>query len=319
MAKDLSVIIPARQEMFLQKTIEDILENAEADTEVIAICDGNWPDPPVQDHPRVIIVHHAESIGQRAATNEGIRISQAKFVMKLDAHCSVGKGFDRILIEDCQPDWTMIPAMHNLHAFDWQCKGCGNRTYQGVKPIECAKCKTTDFEMIIVWKPRKNRLTVSWRFDKDLNFQYWRKHCRRSEVKVRGDLIETMSFIGACWLMHRERYWEIDGLDERHGGWGNVGTEVACKNWLSGGKLITSKKTWFAHQFRCGNFRGAFGGGSSFPYPITQKAINQAKEYSRDLWLNNRWGKAIHPLSYLIRHFWPIPDWTQEDLDRISV
>ena len=66
----------------------------EADTEVIAICDGYWPDPPVVDHPKVTIVHHTKSIGQRAATNEGARISQAKYVMKLDAHCTVDKGFD---------------------------------------------------------------------------------------------------------------------------------------------------------------------------------------------------------------------------------
>ena len=45
-AKDLSVIIPARNEMFLQQTIANILENIEADTEVIAVCDGSWPDPP---------------------------------------------------------------------------------------------------------------------------------------------------------------------------------------------------------------------------------------------------------------------------------
>ena len=34
---DLSILIPARNEMFLGKTIENILENAEADTEIIAI------------------------------------------------------------------------------------------------------------------------------------------------------------------------------------------------------------------------------------------------------------------------------------------
>ena len=113
---ELSIIIPARNEMFLQRTIEDIFENAEADTEVIAILDAYWPDPPVKDHPKVTIVHHTESIGQRAATNEGARISQAKYIMKADAHCAFGKGFDRILIEDCQYDWTLIPTLYNLHA-----------------------------------------------------------------------------------------------------------------------------------------------------------------------------------------------------------
>ncbi len=308
--RDLSIIIPALNEVFLQKTIENILENIEADTEIVAVCDGYWPDPPVVDHPRVIIVHHTESIGQRAATNEGARISQTKYIMKADAHCAFGKGFDRILIEDCQPDWTMIPMMWNLHAFDWQCTSCGNRTYQGIKPERCAKCGGLGIEMAIVWKPRGNKVTVSWRFDKNMQFQYWKKHKKRPEAQ--GDLIETMSFIGACFLMHRSRFWELDGMDENHGSWGQFGTELACKTWLSGGKLITSKKTWFAHMFRTGNFRGSGWAGGSFPYPLSQEAIERARAYSQNLWLNDKWPKAIHSLTWLIERFAPVPDWHED-------
>lgn len=292
--------------MFLAKTVEDILENIEADTEIIIICDENWPDPPIQDNERITIVHHTKSIGQRAATNEGARISQARFIMKADAHCAFGKGFDRILMEDCQPDWTMVPMMWNLHAFDWQCNNCGNRTYQGAMPASC-KCGGTGFEMVMVWKPRGNKVTYSWRFDNNMQFQYWRKHRKRPEAQ--GDLIETMSFIGACFLMHRDRFWELDGLDEGHGSWGQFGTEIACKSWLSGGKLITSKKTWFGHMFRTGNFKGSGYNGSSFPYPLSQNAIERARKYSRDLWLNDKWPKANYPLSWLVDKFAPVPDW----------
>jgi hypothetical protein len=307
---ELSVIIPAREEMFLAKTIENILENIEADTEVIAVCDGNWPDPPILNHPRVTIVFNPVSIGQRASTNLGARISQAKFLMKADAHCAFGKGFDRILIEDCRPDWTMIPMMWNLHAFNWKCNACGDTTYQGKKPGECGKCKKSDgFEMVVVWEPRGNKVTYSWRFDNNMQFQYWRKHHKREDVKSQGDLIETMSFIGACMLMHRDRFWELGGMDEAHGSWGQFGTEIACKSWLSGGKLITSKKTWFGHMFRTGNFKGAFGGGSSFPYPIPGNAQERAKVYSRDLWLNDKWEGAVHPLRWLTDKFKPVPDW----------
>ncbi|MEO5366080.1 MAG: glycosyltransferase [Magnetococcus sp. WYHC-3] len=301
---DLSVIIPARNEIFLQKTIEDILSNIEADTEIIAICDGYWPDPPVKDHDRVTIIHH-KSIGQRAATNEGVRLSQAKYIMKADAHCAFDKGFDRKLIQDCQPDWTMIPMMWNLHAFDWVCK-CGERTYQGNKPETC-KCGSPDFKMDLVWKPRGNKVTVSWRFDKNLQFQYWKKHAKRPEAK--GDIIDTMSFIGACWFMERQRYWDLDGLDEKHGSWGQVGTEMSCKTWLSGGRLVTTKKTWFAHMFRTGNFRGSGFGGSSFPYPLFQQDVDKARAYSQDYWRNDRWPKAKYKLEWLIEKFKPIPDW----------
>ena len=103
---DLSILIPARNEMFLATTIENILENIEADTEIIAILDGDWPEPPVSDHPRVTVIHH-ESIGQRAATNEGARISQAKFIMKADAHCAFDKGFE-------------TENLDNIMLFDWR-------------------------------------------------------------------------------------------------------------------------------------------------------------------------------------------------------
>jgi glycosyltransferase involved in cell wall biosynthesis len=305
--RDLSIIIPAREEVFLQRTIEDVLANSESDTEVIAICDGYWPDPPVLDHPRVTVVHYTEPIGQRAATNAGARLSTAKYIMKADAHCAFGKGFDRILIEDCQPDWTMIPMLYNLHAFDWQCK-CGDRTYQGVKPTSCKKCHGTDFEMVMVWKPREGKGPyVSWRFDNQLQFQQWRKHCKRPEAQ--GDFVETLSFAGPCFFIERDRYWELGGCDEGHGSWGQFGTEWACKSWLSGGKLITTRKTWFAHLFRTGNFRGSGWNGSSFPYPISGDQQEYAKKYSRDLWLNDKWPLAKHPLSWLIDRFKPVPGW----------
>lgn len=304
---DLSVIIPARNEMFLQRTIEDILQNIRADTEIIAVLDGYWPVPSVVDHPRVNIIHYSESIGQRAATNAGARLSQAKYVMKCDAHCAFDEGFDVKLMDGYEPDWTLVPLMYNLHGFDWQCKHCGNRTYQGPELTTCSKCKqSAGFEMVVVWQPRWPRITYSWRFDKNLQFQYWKEHRNRPETR-RGDYIETMSLIGACFFMSRDRYWKLEGLDEGHGGWGQVGTEVACKSWLSGGKLLTTKKTWFSHMFRTRN------DGFSFPYPISGNDVKKAKKYSQDLWMNNKWPKQVHKLEWLVEKFKPVPDWHDGD------
>jgi hypothetical protein len=236
--------------------------------------------------------------------------------MKLDAHCAVDEGFDVKLMADCQPDWTMVPLQYNLHAFDWQCTSCSKQDYQSARgwvdgvpqpPPECDKCKATEFRMVVIWEPRRRRKTISWRFDSDLHFQYWGAHKRRPEVKAQGDLIETMSFLGACMFLERERFWELGGMDEGHGSWGQFGTEWACKSWLSGGKLITSKKTWFAHLFRTGNF--GRDGHSSWPYPMSGNQQERARKYSKDLWLNDRWPRAIHPLSWLIERFAPVPGW----------
>ena len=135
---DLSILIPARNEMFLARTVEDILEHAEGDTEIIVILDGEPADPPLPEHERVREICLNKSIGQRAATNLAARLSSAKCVMKCDAHCSFDQGFDVKMMVDMQDDWTMVPKMYNLHAFDWVCD-CGYRHYQGpTKP--CEKC-----------------------------------------------------------------------------------------------------------------------------------------------------------------------------------
>ena len=309
---DLSVVIPSRNEMFLQKTIENILENIRGETEIIAVLDGCWADPPIQDHPKVTLVHHSISIGQRAATNEAARSSQAKFIMKCDAHCAFDEGFDVKLMADCEKDWTVIPRMYNLHGFDWRCMKCGNRWYQGPQPTQCMAgsrgeqppssfppCDNkTDFERVIVWQPRWNRRSDYMRFDNELVFQYWREYGRRPEAK--GEITDLMSSVGACWMMHRDRYWELGGMDERHGSWGQMGTEVACKSWLSGGRHVVNKKTWFSHMFRT---QPGFG----FPYP--NPGINTARKHSRWLWLEGNWEKAKYPLSWLISKFAPVPTW----------
>jgi hypothetical protein len=227
--------------------------------------------------------------------------------MKADAHCAFDEGFDVKLMKDYEPDWTLVPIMYNLHGFDWKCKNCGDRTYQGPDLEICETChKNHGFDMVVVWQPRWRRVTYSWRFDKNLRFQYWPRHRERAETR-RGQFIETMSLIGACFFMSRDRYWELDGLDENHGSWGQLGTEIACKSWLSGGKLLTAKRTWFSHMFRTRNK------GFSFPYPMSGKAIEKAREYSVDLWTNNKWPKAIHEFEWLIDKFKPIPDWHDDE------
>lgn len=150
--------------------------------------------------------------------------------------------------------------------------------------------------MDIVWIAKESPQSTAYRFDKSLHFQYWPE----LKKKQQGDLVETMSIQGSCFLVSRDKYFELDLCDENHGSWGQQGVEVACKTWLSGGRVVVSKKTWYAHMFR------TQGGDFGFPYP--NPGIQQAREYSRDLWINNKWDKAVHPLSWLISKFNP-PDW----------
>ena len=290
--------------MWLGRTVADVLEHTGEQTEVIVVLDGAWPDEPLQQHPRLQVVFVPESIGQRAATNYGARLSTAKYIAKLDAHCSVAPGFDVALLEAADvlgDDVTQIPSQDNLHVFDWVCDGCGTRTYQGPTPTDCAHCHGEAHHRDIVWQRRRGVHTTSWRFDSDLKFQYWGEWSHRPEA--RGDYPETMSCLGACWFINRERFLSLGGLDERHGSWGQMGTEIAAVSWLSGGRMVTNTLTSFAHLFR------TQGHGFGFPYQLSGREVDAARKYSQDKWFSDSWEYAVRPLSWLIDHFAPVPGW----------
>jgi len=297
---DLSILIPARNEQFLKRTIDDILQNMRGDTEIIAVLDGQWADPPIPQHERVTVIYHPKSIGQRAAQNEAAKISQARFLMKVDAHCAFDEGFDVKMMSEMQDDWTMVPVMKNLHAFDWVCKFCGYRKYQGSKPEQCPECEGTDFEKDVVWIAKPSPNSTSYRFNKELHFKYF------GEYKPRqiGDIVDTMSLQGSCFMCTREKYWELELCDESWGSWGQQGVEVSAKTWLSGGRVVCNKKTWYAHMFRTQT-------GWKWPYPAPGKSQQRAREISQDIFLNDKWPKAKHTLQWLIDKFAPVPDWEE--------
>jgi len=304
---ELSILIPARNEMFLAKTVENILENSGESTEIIAVLDGVEAKPPIPDHPRVTSLYHQESIGQRAATNDAARLARGKYVMKLDAHCAVDKGFDRIMIDGMHDDWTMVPIMRNLHAFDWVCKKCGHRRYQGRTPTECPECdNTTDFERDILWIGKSNPQSKSYCFDPEPHFQYFREFSKRPEGQ--GDITPTMGLQGSCFMLTLKKYWELGICDEAFGGWGSQGIEVAARTWLTGGSVMVNHKTWYAHMFR------TQGGDFSFPYSLSQNKVNRAKRHAHKIFFENTIPGQVRPLSWLVEKFWPVYGWTDEDL-----
>lgn len=308
--KELSILIPSRNEIFLKNTVEDILKNIEADTEIIATLDGRWAKPQLVQNERVNLVYVPETIGQRAATNIACKLSKAKYIMKVDAHCSFDKGFDRKMIAEMKDDWTMVPTMRNLWAFDWKCYNCGKRTYQGPTPEKCGDCGRTDrFKRKMLWIGKESPQSNSYCFDSTPHFQYFREYNNRPEGK--GDLTETMSLQGSCFMCTREKYWELKLCDEELGNWGNQGIEVACKTWLSGGRVLVNHKTWYAHMFR------TQGGDFSFPWENKGKEVERTKKNVWNFFFSG-WDKQIYPMSWLVEKFWPVSGWTEEDLKKLK-
>jgi glycosyltransferase involved in cell wall biosynthesis len=281
--KDVSFLIPARQEIYLEQTIKNVLENIRGNSEVLVYLDGWIPDPQIViNDERVKFFHSENPLGQRGAINFLARKAEGKYVCKLDAHCAIDEGFDVKMMADCEPDWTVIPRMYNLDYKTWKPKLIEDFNHA------VRMGKLHDYIMIGIHDKGEFRtLYYPHEFNKKL-------HHDRKDILID----DTMSCMGCCFFMNTERFWELEGCDEGHeGGWGQQGIEVALKAWLSGGALKVNKKTWFAHWFRAGD------GG--FPYPISGNVIDRVRAYSADLWLNDKWGKATRKFSWLLDKFNP--------------
>lgn len=316
----LSVLIPARNEEFLARTVQDLLENIQDDTEIIVGLDGEWANPQIPQNERVIVFYSPVSIGQRAMTNQLCRLARGKYVMKVDAHCAFRPGFDTSMLKaykkiaticPCDPEKVlMVPTMRNLHAFNWVCE-CGYSHYQdkGSKCLTCGKEMKKD----VVWIAKSRPESRSYRFDSEPHFQYFNEYTKRKEYIEQAEkykLTETMSIQGSCFMLTRKMYWKLNICDESYGSWGSQGIEVACKFWFSGGKVVVNHRTWYAHMFRTKPANG-FG----FPYKMDQNKAQEAKKRAKEIFFNSKDG--VHSMKWLLEKFWPVPGWSQEELDKL--
>ena len=119
---------------------------------------------------------------------------------------------------------------------------------------------------------------------------------------------ETMSLQGSCFMATRKNYWKLKLCDESFGSWGNQGIEVACKTWLSGGRVLVNHRTWYAHMFR------TQGGDFSFPYPQSGRGVQRTKKATWEFFNNGNWHLQKYPVSWLVEKFWPVKGWTEKDL-----
>lgn len=311
MKYDISICLPCRNEMFLKNTVEDILKNRRGKTEIIIGLDGAMANPEVENHKDVRMIYFKDSIGQRQITDKCVELSNAKYIIKADGHCAFDEGFDVKMLEAFKKtgdNVAMVPVMRNLHAFNWVCPD-GHRRYQSPSGpcTECGKPTTMD----IVWIPKISPQSVSYCFDSEPHFQYFKEFSRRPEYKKdikETGLTESMSLQGSFFMMTREKYWELNIGNEEFGSWGSQAIQVACSFWLSGGRVMVNHNTWYGHMFR------TQGGDFGFPYPQSGRQVHNAKKIAGNKLKENNWPNQIHPSSWLLEKFWPVKGWTEQDL-----
>ena len=314
----LSILVPSRNEMFLKNTVEDILKNKRGETEIIVGLDGAWSEPPIAQHPDVNVIYVSQSIGQRAMANLCAKLSRAKYVCKVDAHISISEGWDVEMInamEKVGDNVTMVSTMRNLWCFSWKCYKCGWKKYQGPTPEKCPNCgRSHRLHRKMVWIGKERPQSNSYCFDSEPHFQYFNEYTKRPEYKEAREktgLTETMSLQGSCFMATREKYWELNLCGEDLGSWGNQGLEVACRTWLSGGRVLVNHKCWYSHLFR------TQGGDFGFPYEQHGKEVDKTKKRVWEFFFSG-WDKQIHPVSWLVEKFWPCKGWSEDDLKKLK-
>jgi len=219
----LSVIIPAYKDPLIHPTIDSLLENSELgdQMEIIVVLDGYWPEKPIKEDPRIKVIHLGKNRGMREAINAGARVAQGEYLLRSDQHCMFSKGYDRILVEDCEPNWIMTAKRYFLDPVKWE-----------VMPDE-----PVITEKLVI------------QGDKKFSGVRWRE---RDEQYKDQELIESMGMQGSMWLMPKK--WFMDVIyplqTEGYGQMYQDSHEMIFKTWKADGKLMVSKKTWFAHKHR---------------------------------------------------------------------
>lgn len=218
----LSCIIPCFKDPYLQNTIDALLNSSELgdQLEIIVVLDGYWPDIPLKNDDRVRVVHMGKNIGPRSCVNAGIRISRGEFVMRSDAHCDFGKGFDRILTDTCEPNWIIAGIRYFLDPTTW---------------------KLMDKEKVVYEK----LVTQSIEDKRKFTGYPWRE---RDEERKDIMIDETMSIQGSVWIMPRKWWDQIGELDNKYGPHYQDQHEMIFKTWKLGGKMMINKNTWYAHR-----------------------------------------------------------------------
>lgn len=281
---ELSVVIPNRNSPFVSKTIQDCLDKAGCEVEVIVNVDEKWPDPLIEDS-RVHYIHPPAPVGLRVGVNSCVAMAKGKYIMKIDDHCAVGDNYGRILIDNHKEDnWIQIPRRYALNAEEWKIEEQNNDKY----PIDYMYI---DF-------PRKGKS-----HDDGMHGVPWRE--RREERK---DIMidETPSMQGSCYFMTKNHYQNtLGGMKmDGYGQFAQESQELGFKTWLGGGKVMVNKLTWYAHLHK-GNKYGRF---YKFPGGTTE-----ASNWSAEHWLNDREPHMMHPFAWFIDLQFPnMPSWPED-------
>ncbi len=273
-----SIILPVYKEPYLNKTIKSLLDGAVGEVEIIPVIDCCPLEESLIQDSRIKPIVLEKNKGMRGAINEGLSVAGGEYVMKIDAHCVIGKGYDVALVGHPE-NWLMIPRRYPLIEDIW------NRDIKG---------RIKDYHY----------LTFPGMDDPKYGYSFQVQPTKRDGP----DIDDTMTFQGSCWVANRDYFMSHVGfLDSTYyGTFAQEQQEIGLKYWLGGGAVKVNKNAWYAHLFKKGKH---YVGGRFSTRHKKDKAHFGGNEYSTKHWMDNEEPNMIHTFSWLVEKFWPLPGW----------
>jgi len=285
-----SIVIPSRNELFLVKTVNDLLAKAHGDIEILVVLDGYWEHDLPAD-PRVKQLHFGQARGMRPGINAGIAASTGDYILKCDGHTLWDEGYDLKLIQNYHEDnWILVPRRYALDPENWRIEqGRPDNKY----PI--------DYHMMV------EPFNSYGDSNPGLHGTEWRQ---RREQRKHIQLDDEMSSQGSGWFISR-KCWEWLGPQdvEHYGNFVHEFQEMGLKCWLGGGAVKVLKDTYYCHLYK----------GKRYGRMYSMQGSNHDNGVSFCTWFwmtDQPFKNRVHNLKWLIEKFAPVPTWPA-DLDEI--
>lgn len=213
-----SIIIPARNEKYLDLTIKNLAKNAVGKIEVIVVLDGYNQSIQQIKGLDIKVLKFDKVIGKRAAVNAGAAKAKGKYLFFIDSHCTMSEGWDTRLKYACGEKDLVVSSIIPIDEKTWKRKSDGG-VYRHVY------------------------LTQS------LEEKWWNR-----SVNLEGPLFEeTMAFTACGWMIQKAYFDSLGGHDDLSlGHWGYEGAEWALKVWLNKkdpGRVLLRQDVYCGHLF----------------------------------------------------------------------
>lgn len=112
---------------------------------------------------------------------------------------------------------------------------------------------------------------------------------------------DLMTAQGSCWFMRKDYFeWLEIYEEEKYGTFTKEFQEIGLKVWLSGGRIIRNKNTWYAHLHK----GKKYGRG----YRLSSAGLDKGSKYVNRWMYEKLWDKQIYPFKWIIDKFKP-PTW----------